>query len=667
MSNTEIVISSWMEYNTCKKHYNDGQIILDTGKYENIEITPDLRIRIINNMKMIKVEMEKYEKTIQTKTINTSIRQRSLKYYYYKSYRVLNLICKSPQILGVIQDNYNIMIYALLEIVRKEIINNEEMYRNIFISNDKVLPYYELKDEFYVKDFIEKYNNKQYYSAGYEIDEEDKEMMIRDLSRCCRTIITAGGPTYVFKESRDKPFKILDKTRYKGKDWLFCNNYTIFEGDANKEDDLLDPTKYKDKISKFEIFHYINDSKLWSQQIICEPHWNDEIPMANPRYFNKFPGYIANYVGKVSFDSEKSEELERYNKILPILEHIRLVLADEDEILNKYITSLIAYPIQKQERSDVCFCNLGEQGIGKSILFEKFIYPFIYGSALSHTFSTLEGILGKFNSILEGKLSITIDEASTDHYHKDFDKMKAMITGETISIEPKGKEMYQTPNYANVIINSNNDHCLKLEKKDRRYFVLKPSNRYINDPKYFENLAKCFTQECGDIFFSYCRDYPLVPLRPIPITDIKQDLIDSSSPKHEIFFKQLFIESNTVISNEIIFFNSINNKYYFIRKKLYQQFIEWCRESGIKSPCTEQTFLVDLRKSPLFHNIENKESKRKFGNKSEICSYLDPKYYSTTIIIDETLLGRKYSLTESLEKFRQNHPHGIKDSPIKNK
>jgi hypothetical protein len=81
-------------------------------------------------------------------------------------------------------------------------------------------------------------------------------------------------------------------------------------------------------------------------------------------------------------------------------------------------------------------------------------------------------ILGDFNESLTGKLLTVLEEAAFAGDKAAFDRMKEMITGATVHINPKFKAPITIANYSRLIVISNHDHFLHIKPGDRRYTVL---------------------------------------------------------------------------------------------------------------------------------------------------------------------------------------------------
>ncbi|MBL7391299.1 primase-helicase family protein, partial [Escherichia coli] len=79
----------------------------------------------------------------------------------------------------------------------------------------------------------------------------------------------------------------------------------------------------------------------------------------------------------------------------------------------------------------------------------------------------------KFNDWASGKLFMIADEvvARQELFHIK-NKLKALITGDCIRINPKNVAAHDERNHVNLVFLSNEKQPLVLEKDDRRFMVM---------------------------------------------------------------------------------------------------------------------------------------------------------------------------------------------------
>lgn len=225
------------------------------------------------------------------------------------------------------------------------------------------------------------------------------------------------------------------------------------------------------------------------------------------------------------------------SKIEAVLHHIKKVWADDDETLNTYLLSWFHTIFTKPRfKSRVAIVlKSSEKQIGKGIIINDFLIPFVFGNKYSMSIAGLDTVVSRFNDIMMNKIFISCDELSTidGGYHQSFDVLKKLITDPTIKIEIKNGRIFIYPNYSNFIMSTNHDFTIKIEVADARYLVLECNPYYKRNFKYFENLAATFNQETADHFYSYICHAMFVggdvsrvaDVRAIPMTTLKKDMI----------------------------------------------------------------------------------------------------------------------------------------------
>ena len=153
----------------------------------------------------------------------------------------------------------------------------------------------------------------------------------------------------------------------------------------------------------------------------------------------------------------------------------------------EYLFHIIARP---GERIGTSIAIRGDYGDGKSIVFKRL--QTILGDMLL-TVANQNLILGEYNEALLGKLVTVLEEAAFAKDKQAFDRLKELITGETVVINPKFKAPIAVENYSRMFLISNHDHFLHTQPNDRRYTVIETSSAWQGSDK-FEKLIDQWDQ-----------------------------------------------------------------------------------------------------------------------------------------------------------------------------
>jgi hypothetical protein len=233
-----------------------------------------------------------------------------------------------------------------------------------------------------------------------------------------------------------------------------------------------------------------------------------------------------------------SEKIQK--KVNIILSYIKEILCSKNDESYKYILKWLAN-MMKGNKNNSCLYFRGEQGIGKSTLFQ-FIREHILGKLFLECDS--EPIRSRFNDILGGKLLVAFEELptfSTSDWMAVSSKLKRMITSTEITLEKKNKDPISSTNINNYVILSNNDAI--QDDEGRRYFISDISNEQKGNHEYWQRLYKCFSDDIGHAFYSYLLEVDTDKFNPqdMPLTKNKLDSFVKRLDIAERFIKEEYI------------------------------------------------------------------------------------------------------------------------------
>ena len=318
------------------------------------------------------------------------------------------------------------------------------------------------------------------------------------------------------------------------------------------------------------------------KNITFQPNQDD----VKPHEFNMYPGFQAKRVDVVDMDL-----------IQPILNHIKTCWADDDEDIYDYILHWFHKALsQPWEKTGVVLLLYGLEGTGKGLLIDNLLIPYIYGDNVACVSQGLTPITQRFNSICMNKTFICCNEVSTEGgFHTSFEKLKALITDKTISIEKKGIDIFKDyPNFINFIFTTNNTDSVKLGKSDRRYCCLETSPRYKGNYDYFDVLLASCNQEVGNHLYTYFCDFKKTRnIRKIPTTKLKQDMMLNATTSMEKYIQDVRdivpniycrgpLQGNIELAkwDDIIAMACLRDGYEINARDLYHSYCKWCCENN---------------------------------------------------------------------------------------
>src|SRR5262245_36444163 len=99
--------------------------------------------------------------------------------------------------------------------------------------------------------------------------------------------------------------------------------------------------------------------------------------------------------------------------------------------------------------------------------------------------SSPEHLTGRFNHHLRDCAFLFCDEAYGPKDKSAEGVLKRLITEDTITIEQKGHDPFEQPNYLHVLIASNNDWVVPAGAFERRFVVLRVAETHRQEAEWF--------------------------------------------------------------------------------------------------------------------------------------------------------------------------------------
>ncbi len=140
--------------------------------------------------------------------------------------------------------------------------------------------------------------------------------------------------------------------------------------------------------------------------------------------------------------------------------------------------------------------------------------------------SDLEKILGRFNSTIQARKLIVINETgmSSGKWHRFNGHLKSLITERMVAIERKGLETIRINDYAGYMVTSNQDAPLKINIGNSRIVCFDVSTCCRGNIPYFDWLGDILDHpDVSEVVMSYLLSHDLSNWSPgkIPATKMK--------------------------------------------------------------------------------------------------------------------------------------------------
>ena len=171
----------------------------------------------------------------------------------------------------------------------------------------------------------------------------------------------------------------------------------------------------------------------------------------------------------------------------PIIEQfINEVIANGDPGAATYLMNFMAHMLQRpEEKPRVMLVLMGGQGTGKGTFCR--LLQSIWSRTTLIT-NQITDVTGNFNSVLERRFIIWLDEALFTGDYKATDALKSLITEPTISIHAKYQEPRNTFSCHRFVAATNASHFARTDADDRRFVYLPVSDLYKGNTAYWGAL-----------------------------------------------------------------------------------------------------------------------------------------------------------------------------------
>jgi hypothetical protein len=220
--------------------------------------------------------------------------------------------------------------------------------------------------------------------------------------------------------------------------------------------------------------------------------------------------------------------------------HIKNVICAGNEEHERWLHNWIAAMLQKPgQHGWVAPVLKGGQGIGKGY----FAHTQLGGMFRPRNYAHLtnpDHLTSDFNSHLEDRVYVFADEAFWGA-KKAADRLKGLITESDIMINRKHVPQEIQSSALHIVIASNAERPLPVERDDRRLFVLQVSEEFKQDQDYFTALLDELEREGRpamlDYFLSFQVEWDL--LRLPPESDAKREMKAASLTTEDAWWRDV--------------------------------------------------------------------------------------------------------------------------------
>lgn len=314
------------------------------------------------------------------------------------------------------------------------------------------------------------------------------------------------------------------------------------EADGSYSSNQIRESDFRNACCEYQIIDYNHRGELVPTSIFKK--WVDDtekrkyecidfVPYGNE---DTCPSHVYN-----TFEGFEVNKITEYEKVCTgNFDELILNLCNEDkgmaEYLLKYIAHMFQYPNELTEKIIVL---KGWTGTGKDTLFRTI--QRLMGMKYVDITESPESLFGNFNSIMDSKLCLFMNELEGSDGIKYQEKLKAAASNLKNTVNEKYQKPVHQNNYCRLFVNSNNDGCVNIKSDDRRYIVIKTGLKLVskvNDEEQSRKAKKFWTNYYGSLKDANWRKSLYLRLMSMDLSNYKP----SNDPSTEE--KQLMQEKN---------------------------------------------------------------------------------------------------------------------------
>ena len=369
---------------------------------------------------------------------------------------------------------------------------------------------------------------------------------------------TVNPPTLKMWANIDTPINKFEEVyKEQGVDDMvrLMNEECIFNRDTNEI--IISPSRKKwyvkckvEAVLWYEKYSFLNKKDIMTNpfNIWCKNIHRREVEeicfepeVDNPDIFNIWTGYDISSEDCSDYDVTDAD---------PILNHIKEIWCNNDEVIYKYIMCFLATVLQKPAtKIGVVICLQGEEGGGKGCILK--ILEKIMSKKHYAQIADMKDIIGDFNPMLEGKTLINLDEAYWGGAKSLEGRVKNLITETSQIVNKKNKSQYTISCYANYILTTNNEWFAGVSGNGRRHMCAKCNDKYagIQDEvkeEYFNTLFAISPHCFAKVLYNW--DISAWNPRKYPKTQLFQDQVELNFDSVEQFWYNI-CETGRLVCN----------------------------------------------------------------------------------------------------------------------
>lgn len=308
--------------------------------------------------------------------------------------------------------------------------------------------------------------------------------------------------------------------------------------------------------------------------------------------YNFYNGLYIDDIENEEFETMNEEDREK--KIERILNHIYYLVGCDNDCYT-YLLKVLAFKYRYPALLHKISCVFkSKQGCGKNAFLDWFGEK-VLGKPYYCCSSNADDFVGKFNSMIKGKLMIVFNEMDGQAGYNHSARLKEFATEATINHEKKGVDRKKITNCALTCYASNSENPVKVEIGDRRFFVVECSDRVLYIEGYFEELFEDLEDPCVAKCFCWFLEKRVEVNRYYnfklnrPFTRAYKDLQHRNKPQLVRFIEYLLADRKTISDTK------------YTGSQLWDKFTEYQSYNNVKNKWDRAGFNAGMVKFTYKH------------------------------------------------------------------
>jgi len=296
------------------------------------------------------------------------------------------------------------------------------------------------------------------------------------------------------------------------------------------------------------------------------------------------------------FEAQKKLDRQCSIKETLIYKHMCNLCNNNDKVI-QYFEMFLSRKLKRPSNlTNTSLIFKSTQGVGKDTFFDYFGHNILGKKYYTNQINT-DLLFGTFNGILQNKILVIIAESSSKKNLTLTQDIKDAITRKTNTIQQKGKEAYDTINYASYIFLTNLNNPIHIPAEDRRFVAIECNNDIANNYEYFKALRKEI--EDGNVdrpFYNYLMslDSDNFNFNDRPQTELYEEMMEAYKDVIIDFFEDLLYKER-------------GNTRTYVSSDLFNQFIGFINQGNYKLEMSIKKFSMKLKG---YEGIKKKRTKK---------------------------------------------------------